>query len=199
MTVGKQTPIELRIMTIMGILLMTAVGAWAQVTTVPSAKLPVLQVAPGYAPEIEIIKIVARRVNLQLTSKADATAADLEKDGKKAFETLILVIGGSGKGLGAAGVSIDDEVARAKALVERAKKLGIFIIGIHSGGADRRGPNTEALLPTELPFLNYLIVRSDGNQDGVFTKAAKDYKYPFTSIENTMDLQGVLKKVFNLQ
>jgi hypothetical protein len=197
MTVRKRIPDRLQIMAMMAILLIAAGSAWAQ-AGVPSAKTPVIQVAPGYAPEIEIIKIIARRVNLQITSKVDGTAADLEKDGKKAFETLIVVIGGSGKGLGAAGVSIDDEVLRAKELVAKAKKLGMFIIGIHAGGADRRGPNTEALLPPELPFLNYLIVRSDGNQDGVFTKAAKDYKYPITLIENTMDLQGILKKLFNL-
>jgi hypothetical protein len=198
MTVRKRIPEKLPALAIATIFIIIAAGgAWAQ-AVMPVARLPVIQVAPGYAPEIEIIKIIARRVNLQLTSKIDATDKDLEKDGKKAFETLIIVIGGSGKGLGAAGVSLDDEVARAAALIAKAKKLGMFIIGIHSGGADRRGPNTEALLPVELPFLNYLIIRADGNADGVFTKAAKDYKYPISVVENTMDLQGLFKKAFNL-
>ena len=130
------------------------------------------------------------RAKLALTSNATATPADLEKGGKKAYETLILVIGGSGKGLGAAGVSIDDEVQRAKDLIAKAKQLGMFIIGIHVGGADRMGANTLALLPVELPSLNYLIVRKDGDIDGVFTKAAKQYKYPITVIEKTTELQA---------
>ncbi len=179
------------------LLLLISSAAWAQ-ATIPTAKAPAIQVAPGLAPEIEMIKILGSRAKLALTSNATATAADLEKGGKKAYETLILVIGGSGKGLGAAGVSIDDEVQRAKELIAKAKQLGMFIIGIHVGGADRRGPNTEALLPTELPALNYLIVRSDGNADGVFTKAAQQYKYPITVVEKTTELQDLLKKIFQL-
>jgi len=197
MTIRKRIPEKLPLLVFLAFFIIAAGNAWAQ-AGVPAAKLPVIQTAPGYAPEIEILKIIARKINLPITSTVDATEKDLEKGGKKAFETLILVIGASGKGLGAAGLSIDDEVERAKALLAKAKKLGIFIIGIHVGGADRRGPNTEAMLPVELPFLNYLIVRADGNQDGVFTKAAKEYKYPISVVENTMDLQGLLKKVFNL-
>ncbi len=180
-------------------LVLAATAASAQ-ATVPTAKAPAIQVAPGFAPEVEMVKILAKRVNLQLTTNSTADAADLVgKDGKKVYETLIIIIGASGKGLGAAGVSLDDEIARAKRLIAKAKELGMFIIGIHTGGAERRGANTAAILPIELPFCNLIIVRKDGNADGEFTKAATQYKIPITQIDKTTDLQGILKQVFTLQ
>ena len=195
--VVKKRFFQKAVVMICALLLLISAGAWAQ-ATIPTAKAPVIQIAPGLAPEIEMIKILGSRAKLALTSNATAVPADLEKGGKKAYETLIIVIGGSGKGLGAAGVSIDDEVKRAKDLIAKAKQLGMYIIGIHVGGPDRRGPNTEALLPTELPSLNYLIVRKDGDADGVFAKAVKDYKYFITYVEKTTELQDLLKKIFQL-
>lgn len=195
--VVKRLSFKKAVLVVCLLMLLIPGGAWAQ-ATVPTAKAPVIQVAPGLAPEVEMIKILGSRAKLALTSNATAVAADLEKGGKKAYETLIIVIGGSGKGLGSAGVSIDDEIKRAKELIAKAKQLGMFIIGIHVGGADRRGPNTEALLPDELPNLNYLIVRKDGDADGVFGKAAAQYKYPITYIEKTTELQALLKQVFQL-
>jgi hypothetical protein len=187
---------RLSVLLVLALLAAAVAGAQA---VVPTAKTPVIQVAPGFAPELEMVKILAKRVNLPLTSNGTADAQDLVgKDGKKAYETLIVIIGASGKGLGAAGVNLDDEVARAKRLVTKAKELGMFIIGIHTGGAERRGANTAAILPVELPFLNYLIVRKDGDADGVFAKAAAQYKYPIKLIDKTTDLQGVLKQVFKL-
>ena len=54
------------------------------------------------------------------------------------MKTLIIIIGVSGKGLGEAGVKIEKEVERAKALIAACKEKGIKIIGMHLGGVERR-------------------------------------------------------------
>jgi hypothetical protein len=170
-----------------------AVPVWAQ--TPPACQQPVISVAPGLAPESEMLRILARRVNLTLDTRPTASADELDD---KPYKTMIVILGASGKGLGSAGVSLDDEIDRAKKLIAQARKLGMTLIGLHIGGEDRRGPNTERMLPLVVPEMNLVIVRSDGNQDGVFTKLTAAKKIPLTSIDKTMELMDVLKKTFQL-
>jgi hypothetical protein len=186
------------LMIVLTIAMITSVAGIAPAQEIPTAELPVVSVAPGLAPEIEMIRILAQRINLEVTTNTMAEPADLTKDGNKLYNTMIIAIGGSGKGLGAAGVSIEDEMARAERLIAKAKELKMFLIGIHVGGSARRGPNTEKLLPIVVPNMNYVIVRKDGNEDGIFTKLTSENKIPLTEIEKTTELMDILKKVFNL-
>ena len=59
------------------------------------------------------------------------TGADLPDDCK----TLILAVGGSSKGLGAAGIDADQELARTDALISAAKEKGIIVLALHTGGS----------------------------------------------------------------
>ena len=54
-------------------------------------------------------------------------------------KTVLLVLGASSKGLGAAGISAQGEIDRTNLLIAEAKKQGIKIIGLHIGGKSRRG------------------------------------------------------------
>jgi len=185
-------------MIVLTIAMITSMAGVALAQEIPTAELPVISVAPGLAPEIEMIRILARRIKLELTTNTMAEPDDLVKDGNKAYNTIIFAIGGSGKGLGAAGASIEDEMARAERLVAKGKELGIFLIGVHVGGSARRGPNTAKLIPIITPNMNYVIVRKDGNEDGIFTEITGENKIPLTEIEKTTELMDILKKVFSL-
>ena len=115
------------------------------------------------------------------------------------YKTLIIIIGGSGKGLGAAGMDLQDEVKRAEALIAEAKKQNMKIIGLHLGGEDRRGTVSAKFVDIVTPKVNFLVVREDGNTDGVFTKIASQNKIPFTQIKQTQELTDVLKAVFKIK
>ena len=167
-----------------------------QQTKPPTAELPVLAVAPGLAPEIEMVRILSGRAKVEVTTEANAKPDDLAKDGEKIYNSMILVIGGSGKGLGAAGASIEDEMKRAEALIARGKELGIFLMGVHIGGEARRGPNTEKMIPIIVPNVDYVVVRKDGNKDGKFTELAGGKNIPLKEIERTTAFIDVLKEVF---
>ena len=68
--------------------------------------------------------------------KMDATPADLNAKSPAGapIKSLIIVTGASLKGMGAAGVSINDELARIKNLIAVAKKQNIMVIGAHVEG-----------------------------------------------------------------
>jgi len=69
-----------------------------------------------------------------------ATVEDMvaRKEAGDPFKSIIIVTGASLKGMGAAGISIEDELARTNKLIEEARKQGMTVIGAHIEGMDRR-------------------------------------------------------------
>ena len=72
----------------------------------------------------------------------------LAASGINAGDTVIIILGTSGKGLGAAGVSQADELARAQAIVA---KEGVKVIAIHTGGKGYRGESSDPIIEAVVP------------------------------------------------
>lgn len=159
-----------------------------------SAELPVAMTCPGQAPEGQLVKLIFGRLKTPI--KYDPFMEPKDVGGSK---TLIIILGGSGKGLGSAGVNLQDEMKRADALVAEANKQKVKLVGIHSGGEDRRGDVSTKLIDLVAPKMSYLIVREDGNQDGLFTKLSGEKKIPLTLIKGTQELSDVFKELFKIQ
>jgi len=122
----------------------------------------------------------------------------LDVDDLEGIKTLIIIIGGSGKGLGSAGVDIQGEIQRAERLIAACKEKSIKIIGMHLGGENRLGANSMVMIDLVTPNCDFVLVRSDGNKDGIFTKICTDNKIPMFEIEKTLQLTDVIKAVFQL-
>jgi hypothetical protein len=158
-----------------------------------SAQLPVAMTCPGQAPEGQLVKLIFGRLKTPI--KYDAFLEPKELAGAK---TLLIIMGGSGKGLGSAGVNIQDEMKRADAILAEANKQKMKIVGIHTGGEDRRGEVSNKMIAVVAPKVHYMIVREDGNKDGLFTKLAEQHKIPLTLIQGTQELSDVFKTLFKL-
>ena len=165
----------------------------AQQPELPSVNLPILITSCGQSIDANIVSLLARRINLKYTYKPLAKAEEIE-----GFKTLIFVIGGSGKGLGDAGIDVPDEIKRCEELLKKAKEKNIYILGMHIGGETRRGPVSADFIPFAAE-VDYLIIREDGNKDGYFTKVASEKKIPLYTIKQSIELQELLKKIFNVE
>jgi len=156
---------------------------WSQQSAgVGFADKPAVLTAIGQSADVEMVKVLLTREKIPFRAdKSDALfkATDLTS----ADKTLIIVIGSSSKGLGAAGISFDDEMSRSQALVKRAKDLGMKIIALHVGGAVRRGANSDKLINFAVPVADYVIVVSDSDNDGLFTNLAKEKKVPMSKVD----------------
>jgi hypothetical protein len=164
------------------------------------ADAPVLVTSCGQSPGPLKITVFLKRLGIEHEYKADATAKDLAA---RKFKTVIVVTGASLKGMGAAGVSIKDELARTDALIAEAKKAGVTIVGAHIEGMARRaqgaspGDNSDELsIDAVCPRAQAIIVRKDGDEDGRFTTIAKKQNIPMLGFEKNLDLEGVLKSLF---
>jgi len=176
------------------VLLSCRIGIFAAQPEIPfTAEAPVAMTAPGQSPEIAIVALLAKRINFDI--KKDNF---LDTDGLEGIKTLIIIIGGSGKGLGSAGVDIQGEIQRAERLIAACKEKNIKIIGMHLGGEARLGANSMVMIKLVTPNCDFVLIRSDANKDGLFTKICADKKIPLFEIGKTLEAIDVIKVVFQL-
>lgn len=152
---------------------------------------PALITSAGQSADVQIASVQARKAGLQSVLVKAAGPKDLAS-----AKTLVLVLGASLKGLGAAGLDTPKEKARVTALLNEAKAKGIPVLMLHLGGEARRGDLTDEMAAAYLPFARLAIVVKSGNKDGLFTKICKDKAIPLQEIEKTLDLVEPLKKAF---
>lgn len=176
---------------LMAILSFPAVAPAAGPPAGVSAELPVAMTCPGQAPDGQMVKLVMGRVKIPV--KYDPFLEPKDLAGNK---TLIIILGGSGKGLGSAGVDLREEMKRAEALIGEAQKRKIKLIGIHAGGEDRRGDVSTKLIDLVAPKMQYIIVREDGNKDGLFTKLAAQHKIPLSVVKQYPEIGDIFKVLF---
>jgi hypothetical protein len=173
--------------------------AWAQ-PAVPKAQTPVLVTSCGQSPGPLKITTFLKKLGIAYDYKTDATDKDIAT---KKYQTVIVVTGASLKGMGAAGVSMKDELVRTAALLDAAKKQGVLIVGAHVEGMARRSQGAEAgdnsdeqSIDAVCPKAQVLLVRKDGDEDGRFTAIAKRQNIPMIAFEKNLEIEGVLKTLF---
>ena len=105
--------------------------------------------------------------------------------------------------MGAAGISIDDEIDRVKELIQEARSQGITVIGSHIEGMKRRaqgaapGDNTDELsIDAVAPNSDLLLINKEGNEDHRFSRIADEKNIPLIEVEKNLDLMGKLKELF---
>ena len=163
--------------------------AWAQPAAF--AEKPALVTAIGQSADFEMVKVLLTRGKIPFTAEPLVKAQGLGP----AAKTLVLVAGGSSKGLGAAGISAQAEIDRTKALIAEARKQGMKIIGLHIGGEGRRGELSDKFLVDTVPACDYVIVVAEGNKDNLFTKLTGG-KIPLDSVEKISKVGEPLVKAF---
>jgi len=177
---------------------------------IPKAELPVMITSCGQSPGATMLKVIFMRMKLDQQPEpyginTMVTAEELRsaKEAGTSYKSLIIVMGTSLKGMGAAGISMDDELSRIGALIEEAHTQGIKIIGAHIEGQKRRaqgaavGDNTdEQSIDAVAPNSEILIVRKDGNKDDRFTIIAHAKNIPLILVEKNLDLLEELRKIF---
>ena len=190
---------------------------------VPKAKLPVLTTSAGQSNDVNTVNAVLEEADIKydycdvptvemvqagvgLAGKQSAEGFHVESTTDPAkfpkgtpFQSIIIAIGASLKGMGASGLTTDAEEARVKKIVDVCKKSKIFIIAVHAGGEAARGPagsDNERMIDAVAPFADYLLVTKDSNKDGRFSKIAEKSKAPLTQVDYALGMVDIVKKVY---
>ena len=130
----------------------------------------------GQSADVQMFNAIASRSGVEATARELVEADDIEVG---EYNTLVIVVGGSSKGLGAAGIDAEQEQARVDAIIEKLKD-SVTIVVAHIGGQARRGELSDGFINAVLPYAQYLIVVEEGDSDGLFSNYAAENNIPIS-------------------
>lgn len=140
---------------------------------------PILVTSAGQSVDVKLAGVLLDRIGVPYELNATITPVDLE-----GIKTLIVVPGYSSKGLGAAGISRDDETARVESILKAAEEKGIPVLVLHLGGKARRGVQSDEFNQMAVESATLLIIVEQGDEDGFFTSICEDKEIPMIPVPN---------------
>ncbi len=162
------------------------------------AQGPLLITNAGQGPGAKMARLLVQRSGAvtDFDYNAEPREADLQK---RPYKTLMVVMGSTAKGLGASGITIDQELERLNAMMAAARKMKLQVVAVLLEGKARRGKPggaDERCIDAIAPLAQYLVVKKDGNEDGRFDAIAKKSGAPLTIIDEAMDFGDVVKRMY---
>jgi len=154
---------------------------------------PLFITSGGQSPGALQMMVLAKAVKLEYVFEKILPAAEFDPS---SFKSAMIVVGASGKGLGAAGIDVDQETERVLGIATLCQENGIPLILVQLEGAARRGPSSDIILDALAPFASALFVKADANEDAKFTTLGEEYEIPLVLFEKTTDMRDLLKDYF---
>lgn len=154
---------------------------------------PLLITSAGQSAEVQLASVLAKKAGLDSILSKLARPEELND-----VKTVALVVGASLKGLGAAGLDVDEEKKRVHLLVQEAKKKNIPLLCLHLGGEARRGQLTDEFISSFLPYAKMALVVKSANKDGIFTRICQENNIPLIEVEKTIDALEPFKDAFRI-
>lgn len=154
-------------------------------------ELPVLISSAGQSADVKLAELLFKKQKIESKTISMAKPKDLA-----GMKTLVVVPGFSSKGLGAAGISADDEMKRVKTLLAEAKVKKIPVVLLHIGGKARRKGQSDNFIKLVAEAAKYMIVVEQGNEDKLFTELSNSSKIPLVLVKKIPDAGEPLGNLF---
>ena len=149
----------------------------------------ILITSVGQSTEADSVASLLKRAKIENYTHTNTVSADAVTS---SYKVLIMVVGGSSKGLGGAGLDQAKETERVTAVIEKAKCLGLTIVCMHIGGLDRRGTMSDAFINLAFPSADYAIILKDGDNDDLMKNILAAKNVPTAYITKTTESRDVL-------
>ena len=123
-------------------------------------------------------------------------AADVEA---RDYSAIVIVIGSTDKGLGATGITIDQEIARVDEVVARANEKGVPVIAVmleKDKRSDVKTNSNERCIDAVCPHASWMIVTADVNTDGRYDAFKAENGTPLTILDSSMDFISLVQQAF---
>lgn len=155
------------------------------------AEGPIILTSVEQSADVNVVQTLLKKCEIDSDLNATVTADDLGS-----YKTLVLAIGGSSKGLGAAGVDENQELDRVKSVIAKAEEQGMTIIALHIGGSARRGTLSDKFIPDALAAADAAIIVSEGDSDGFMKGIVTENGVATAFIDNQVGAVEPLKTIF---
>ncbi len=151
----------------------------------------VLLTSVGQSPDARMIDVLGKKYQLKMDYQQLA-----QPDIVKNYKIAIIVVGGSSKGLGAAGIDKEQELERAAALIKEIKERKIKLLAMHIGGDARRGILSDLFLDAVIPYADHIMIVESANMDNYFTLISKEKEIPLEMVDKILETGELLQKYF---
>jgi hypothetical protein len=152
---------------------------------------PILITSAGQSADVTMAGMLCKKLGLEAKAVNRATAADVN-----GVKTLIIVPGFSSKGLGAAGISREQEMDRVKEVISAAQKQKVKILLLHIGGKPRRGQQSDDFNKLTAEVAQHLIVVKHGDEDKLFSDIAAKKEIVIDLVDRIADAMKPLGSLF---
>lgn len=115
------------------------------------------------------------------------------------YKALVIVMSVTEKGLGASGITIEDEIGFLKEVIKKAQAQNMPIIAVSMEKDARSKISTngnERVIDTVCPNADWIISLTANNEDGRFTALGEKYNIPVTLVDKPLELVKVLPSIF---
>lgn len=122
---------------------------------------------------------------------ADVTARE--------YAAIVIVIGSTDKGLGATGITIDQEIARVDEVMAAAKEAEVPVIAVMLEKDKRSNVATNAnerCIDAVCPGASWIVVLNEVNTDARFDAFKEANGTPLTLLDNSMDFITLVQQAF---
>lgn len=173
------------------VIALTTLSSLAYAVEAPKLNAPFIVTTCGQSPGAVMVRMSAQQAKIKATHDNKLNVAKLAASGA---QTLIVTSGTSMKGMGAAGTSVEDEIARCTELIAEAKKLGMTVVGAHIEGMSRRTDSSDsASIEAVMAGADVILVVKDSDSDGFFTNYAKEHNKPLIIVKDALAIGAALK------
>jgi|LFRM01.2.fsa_nt_gb hypothetical protein len=191
---------------LLALILMPGTSAMFAETAAPVADAPATQEAPsfvgpyvltsaGQSADFQMVKTMLKMNKVENFTEDALLKPETMPEG---VGTIIIVIGGSSKGLGAAGIDAEQELERIDSVVKYAAEKEIPILAMHIGGAARRGELSDKFIEPVVAVAQACIVVEEANlSDDLFGELGEKYEVPMTLIQKKSDGATALKDILH--
>lgn len=155
------------------------------------AELPVVITGAGQSMDMRVVEILLEKEEIPCKAEEHLTAEEL-----KDCRTLLVVLGGSAKGLASAGISEEEELDRVRKLIAAAEEKKITVVALHIGGSSRRGEVSDRFIPDALKAADAAIILTEGDSDGMMRRIVEEEGIPAVYIEKQTDAAKPLNRLF---
>jgi hypothetical protein len=189
-------------------LLLCSVATFAQTDETLTLPAPVLVTAAGQSADMLMINLLCRKAGIPTAHNNLATPDTIQAlisgviqmpvSARRygPIQSIIIVPGGSTKGLGAAKIDEAWEMNRVQELIKYANDNDMPIMVCHMGGESRRGSLSDPFNRLAAEAADVIIVTKEGNADGFFTDIATDKAIPIYEVEDLPAIEGVLAQLY---
>ncbi|MDY4609190.1 MAG: DUF6305 family protein [Sphaerochaetaceae bacterium] len=130
----------------------------------------------------------------------DEPAPRLQEIDSGKYKVLVAVIGTTDKGLGASGITIEDEINNLKKVIDAAKAKGMPVVAVHIE-QDKRAPKlptngNERIIDLICPVSDWMIILKASNPDGRFDKISQQYGIPLTVVDSALEFSKLCQQIF---